>query len=84
MGLIVDIVPNHVGVDKPEQNRWWWDVLTYGRDSPYASFFDIDWDLDPQARIVLPVLGSDDDPVPSGYPHNGHYKPIGWRKNCLH
>ena len=79
MGLIVDIVPNHVGVDKPEQNRWWWDVLTYGRDSPYASFFDIDWDLDPQARIVLPVLGSDDDPVPSGYPHNGHYKPIGWR-----
>ena len=79
MGLIVDIVPNHVGVDKPEQNRWWWDVLTYGRDSPYASFFDIDWDLDPQARIVLPILGSDDDPVPSGYPHNGHYKPIGWR-----
>ena len=50
MGLIVDIVPNHVGVDKPEQNKWWWDVLTHGRDSPYASFFDIDWDLDPQAE----------------------------------
>ena len=27
MGLIVDIVPNHVGVDEPEQNPWWWDVL---------------------------------------------------------
>ena len=33
MGLVVDIVPNHVGVDPPEQNRWWWDVLRHGRDS---------------------------------------------------
>ena len=61
MGLIVDIVPNHVGVDKPEQNPWWWDVLQHGRDSAFASFFDIDWELDPDGRIVLPVLGSDDD-----------------------
>lgn len=61
IGLIVDIVPNHVGVDKPEQNRWWWDVLRHGRASTYCSFFDIDWDLDPEGRIVLPVLGSDED-----------------------
>ncbi|CQD13235.1 malto-oligosyltrehalose synthase [Mycobacterium lentiflavum] len=61
MGLIVDIVPNHVGVDQPQQNPWWWDVLRHGRSSDYATFFDIDWDLDPQGRIVLPVLGSDDD-----------------------
>ena len=60
MGLIVDIVPNHVGVDKPEQNPWWWDVLRHGRSSAYASFFDIDWDLG-EGRIVLPLLGSDDD-----------------------
>ena len=60
MGLIVDIVPNHVGVQKPEQNPWWWDVLEHGRGSAYASYFDIDWDLD-GGRIVLPVLGSDDD-----------------------
>ena len=60
MGLIVDIVPNHVGVEKPEQNPWWWDVLEHGRGSAYASYFDIDWDLD-GGRIVLPVLGSDDD-----------------------
>ncbi len=60
MGLIVDIVPNHVGVDKPEQNKWWWDVLKHGRDSAYASYFDIDWTLD-NGRIVLPVLGSDND-----------------------
>jgi len=61
MGLIVDIVPNHVGIDKPEQNAWWWDVLRHGRGSPYAAFFDIDWELDDDGRIVLPILGSDDD-----------------------
>ncbi|UMB67502.1 malto-oligosyltrehalose synthase [Mycobacterium paraterrae] len=60
LGLIVDIVPNHVGVDSPEQNPWWWDVLRSGRSSPYASYFDIDWDL-ADGRIVLPILGSDDD-----------------------
>src|SRR3984893_11469697 len=60
VGLIVDIVPTHVGVDKPEQNPWWWDVLRHGRSSPYASFFDIDWELG-DGRVVLPVLGSDDD-----------------------
>ena len=60
MGLIVDIVPNHVGVEKPQQNPWWWDVLQHGRGSAYSSYFDIDWDLD-GGRIVLPVLGSDDD-----------------------
>jgi (1->4)-alpha-D-glucan 1-alpha-D-glucosylmutase len=80
MGLIVDIVPNHLGVAHPEQNRWWRDVLEHGRSSPYASFFDIDWDLDPDGRIVLPVLGSDDDPAPPGYPADDrHYRLIGWR-----
>src|SRR6476660_1285385 len=74
MGLIVDIVPNHVGVDKPEQNRWWFDVLEHGRTSPYATYFDIDWDLDPDSRIILPVLGSDNDAAPPGYPaDNQHY-----------
>ena len=80
MGLIVDIVPNHVGVDKPEQNRWWRDVLEHGRSSPYASYFDIDWDLAPDGRIVLPVLGSDDDAAPPGYPADDrYYRLIGWR-----
>ncbi len=60
MGLVVDIVPNHVGIDKPEQNPWWWDVLTHGRSSRYARFFDIDWDVG-DGRILLPLLGSDDD-----------------------
>lgn len=61
MGLVVDIVPNHVGVDTPGQNAWWWDVLRNGPAAPYAAYFDIDWDLDADGRIVLPVLGSDDD-----------------------
>jgi (1->4)-alpha-D-glucan 1-alpha-D-glucosylmutase len=60
MGLVVDIVPNHVGIDKPEQNAWWWDVLRHGRTSDHAAFFDIDWDSE-DGRIVLPLLGSDDD-----------------------
>ncbi|MCF6385918.1 malto-oligosyltrehalose synthase [Mycobacterium sp. MBM] len=60
MGLIVDIVPNHVGVEDPAQNAWWWDVLAHGRASAYSTYFDIDWELD-NGRIVLPVLGSDDD-----------------------
>lgn len=63
MGLIVDIVPNHVGVAKPRENRWWWDVLTYGRASSHAHFFDIDWEPDNGAggRLALPVLGSPED-----------------------
>ncbi len=61
LGLIVDIVPNHVGVELPQHNPWWWDVLRHGRGSRYASYFDIDWDLDPGGRILLPILGCDDD-----------------------
>lgn len=61
LGLVVDIVPNHVGVDQPQRNPWWWDVLRNGRRSDYATFFDIDWSVDPDGRILLPVLGSDGD-----------------------
>ncbi|SUE14383.1 maltooligosyl trehalose synthase [Rhodococcus gordoniae] len=63
MGLVVDIVPNHVGVSDPRQNAWWWDVLKHGSGSRYASFFDLDLadDNGADGRIALPVLGSDDD-----------------------
>ncbi|MEV6917363.1 malto-oligosyltrehalose synthase [Amycolatopsis sp. NPDC051106] len=57
LGLVVDIVPNHMSVEVPKVNRWWWDVLTHGRESEYASYFDIDWDRGP---LLLPVLGDDD------------------------
>jgi (1->4)-alpha-D-glucan 1-alpha-D-glucosylmutase len=63
MGLVVDIVPNHVGVETPTENRWWWDVLRLGRDSPLADHFDIDWSPDngTDGKIALPVLGSAED-----------------------
>lgn len=57
LGLVVDIVPNHMSVETPKVNRWWWDVLTHGRDSAHAAFYDVDWDRGP---ILLPVLGDDD------------------------
>ncbi|ALG08094.1 malto-oligosyltrehalose synthase [Kibdelosporangium phytohabitans] len=56
LGLVVDIVPNHMGIADPSANRWWWDVLANGRSSRYAKYFDIDWDSGP---VLVPVLGSD-------------------------
>ncbi|GAA1283181.1 malto-oligosyltrehalose synthase [Pseudonocardia aurantiaca] len=53
LGFVLDIVPNHVGVDVPQANPWWWDVLAHGRSSQYASYFDIDWDAVP---VLLPIL----------------------------
>ena len=63
MGLVVDIVPNHVGVQRPEQNAWWSDVLRHGQDSVYAKYFDIDWapDNGVDGKLALPVLGCDKD-----------------------
>ncbi len=59
MGLILDIVPNHMGVGGAD-NAWWLDVLEWGRASAYAEFFDIDWDP-PDAtlrgRMLAPFLG---------------------------
>ncbi len=60
MGAVLDFVPNHMGVDDPRANPWWWDVLESGNCSPYAHFFDIDWDpVKPElrGRLLLPVLG---------------------------
>ncbi|HEX7211162.1 MAG TPA: malto-oligosyltrehalose synthase [Propionibacteriaceae bacterium] len=56
LGVIIDIVPNHLGIEHPIENPAWWDVLRLGQDSPYASWFDIDWS---RGRIVVPVLGDD-------------------------
>jgi (1->4)-alpha-D-glucan 1-alpha-D-glucosylmutase len=60
MGVLVDIVPNHVGVASPYQNPWWWSLLKEGRQSRYAEAFDVDWDFG-GGRVRIPVLGSDDD-----------------------
>jgi (1->4)-alpha-D-glucan 1-alpha-D-glucosylmutase len=60
LAVIVDIVPNHLGVAVPHENPWWWDVLRLGRDSAYADFFDIDWEFG-GGRLRLPVLGDGAD-----------------------
>ncbi|WP_372697479.1 malto-oligosyltrehalose synthase [Arthrobacter sp. JSM 101049] len=59
MGVLVDIVPNHMGVATPKSNRWWWSLLAEGRGSRYAEAFDVDWDAG-AGRIRLPVLGDDE------------------------
>ena len=59
MGIIVDIVPNHMCI-ADSSNQWWRDVLENGPSSPYASFFDIDWQppkADLANKVLLPVLG---------------------------
>jgi (1->4)-alpha-D-glucan 1-alpha-D-glucosylmutase len=59
LGLIVDIVPNHMAVGSSD-NAWWTDLLRHGRSSQYADFFDVDWDTtDPELRgkVLAPFLG---------------------------
>ncbi len=59
MGLLLDWVPNHMGV-AIGQNRYWDHVLENGPSSIYADFFDIDWRparRDLQNRVLLPLLG---------------------------
>ena len=60
LGLILDFVPNHMGVGHAD-NPWWLDVLEWGEASPYSRYFDIDWrsprrDLD--GKLLLPILGA--------------------------
>ncbi|WP_242498554.1 malto-oligosyltrehalose synthase [Nocardioides ganghwensis] len=60
MGVLVDIVPNHVGVATPSEDPWWWDVLKLGRESEHATAFDVDWAAG-DGRILIPVIGDDDE-----------------------
>ncbi|WP_246360120.1 alpha-amylase family glycosyl hydrolase, partial [Nocardioides massiliensis] len=59
MGVLVDIVPNHVGVATPAENAWWWDLLKHGQQSAYAKAFDVDWEFG-GGKIRIPVIGDDD------------------------
>jgi (1->4)-alpha-D-glucan 1-alpha-D-glucosylmutase len=59
MGLLLDFVPNHMGVGGKD-NEWWLDVLEWGPASPYAGYFDIEWNAarpDLHGKVLLPVLG---------------------------
>lgn len=83
--IIIDFVPNHAGVGP--KNSYWQDVLAFGSHSPYASYFDIDWNpIKPelQNKILLPFLGKpygdvlDDDEIAiryeDGYLYAGYYE----------
>ena len=59
--MLVDIVPNHVGVATPHLSVWWWDVLTNGPASVHAHAFDIDWEAG-GGKLRLPILGDEDEP----------------------
>ena len=59
MGLIADVVPNHMCITH-SSNEWWWDVLENGPSSPFARFFDLDWRPPKEElvnKVLLPVLG---------------------------
>ena len=59
MGQMLDFVPNHMGIGAP-LNTWWMDVLENGPSSPYAKYFDIDWQpikSELHDRVLLPILG---------------------------
>ncbi|PPK64036.1 malto-oligosyltrehalose synthase [Actinokineospora auranticolor] len=56
LDLVVDIVPNHMAVEVPSANQWWWDVLAHGPSSRFAGHFDI-----ASFPVLVPVLGSDDE-----------------------
>jgi (1->4)-alpha-D-glucan 1-alpha-D-glucosylmutase len=60
MGLIADIVPNHMGI-AGGHNAWWLDILEWGRHGTHARYFDIDWHSpDPALRgkVLAPCLGA--------------------------
>jgi (1->4)-alpha-D-glucan 1-alpha-D-glucosylmutase len=58
LGLLLDIVPNHMGVGN--DSIWWQDVLENGHASQYSEYFDIDWKPLKTAmrnKLLLPILG---------------------------
>jgi (1->4)-alpha-D-glucan 1-alpha-D-glucosylmutase len=58
-GYILDFVPNHMSIDET-QNLWWRDVLENGPSSPFAHYFDIDWEPvkgELRGKVLLPILG---------------------------
>ncbi len=59
MGLVLDIVPNHMSANS--SNSWWKDVLENGPSSPWATYFDIEWDPPSHSRsgkMLWPILGA--------------------------
>ncbi|GHC68414.1 malto-oligosyltrehalose synthase [Streptomyces cinnamoneus] len=56
LGLVLDIVPNHMAVPAPEHlNGPLWQMLRDGPASPCARWFDVDWS-EHGGKVLLPVL----------------------------
>jgi (1->4)-alpha-D-glucan 1-alpha-D-glucosylmutase len=85
LGVVVDIVPNHMARPTPEsRNQQLWSVLYQGRASPYAHWFDVDWDAQ-DGKLLLPILAGplekclDDliiDTAPKTPDHAEHRGPV--------
>ena len=57
LGIIVDVVPNHMAFAAPENlNHQLWQVLRDGQDAATAEWFDIDWAAG-DGKLGIPVLG---------------------------
>ncbi|WP_330115451.1 malto-oligosyltrehalose synthase [Pseudomonas sp. JS3066] len=80
MGLILDLVPNHMAVGG-DSNPWWLDVLEWGQESPYANFFDIHWhSTDPllDGQLLAPFLANDyGEVLAAGELHLGYDSSLG-------
>ena len=85
LGVVVDIVPNHMARPTPEsRNKQLWSVLYQGRTSPYAHWFDVDWDAE-DGKLLMPILAGplekclDDliiDTAPKTPEHAEHRGPV--------
>jgi malto-oligosyltrehalose synthase len=85
LGVVVDVVPNHMARPTPESlNKQLWSVLYQGRKSPYAHWFDVDWDAQ-DGRLLMPILGGpiekclDDFIIDTALrepEHHGHSGPV--------
>ncbi|MFI6479861.1 malto-oligosyltrehalose synthase [Nonomuraea sp. NPDC050663] len=87
LGIVVDIVPNHMTVPVPESgNQQLWEVLRDGSASRFARWFDIEW---AGGKVAMPVIGDATEPVEDGqvvryhdheFPVGGHYRLVDWRQ----
>lgn len=63
--LFLDVVPNHMGI-KEGKNPWWQDVMEKGEESPFAEFFDIDWQSEVSGlahKVLLPILAANQESI---------------------
>ena len=59
MGLLIDLVPNHMGI-AGNRNARWLEVLEHGPSAPSAVYFDVDWapvKRELAGKVLLPILG---------------------------